>query len=45
MDTPIKGILCESRDDAVAQATEEKVHLVTINDAAEHGMVNRGFWT
>ena len=30
-----KRIPCESRDAAVAQATEEKAHLVTINDAAE----------
>ena len=30
-----KRIPCESRDDAVAQATAEQAHLVTINDAAE----------
>ena len=30
-----KRIPCESRDAAVAQATQEKAHLVTINDAAE----------
>ncbi len=30
-----KRILCESFDDAVAQATEEKAHIVTINDVEE----------
>ena len=38
-----KRILCESRDDAVAQATEEKVHLVTINDAAEQAWLTAVF--
>ena len=30
-----KRVPCESRDAAVAQATQEKAHLVTINDAEE----------
>ena len=30
-----KRVYCETRDDAVARATEENAHLVTINDAAE----------
>ena len=30
-----KRIYCETRDDAVAQATKENAYLVTINDAAE----------
>ena len=30
-----KRVYCETRDDAVARATEENAHLVTINDAVE----------
>ena len=30
-----KRIYCETRDDAIAQATKENAYLVTINDAAE----------
>lgn len=30
-----KRVHCETRDDAIAQAIEEKAHLVVINDAAE----------
>lgn len=38
-----KRIPCESRDDAVAQAAEEKVHLVAINDAAEQAWLSAVF--
>ena len=38
-----KRIPCESRDDAVAQATTEKAHLVTINDAAEQAWLTAVF--
>ena len=38
-----KRVPCESRDAAVAQATEEKVHLVTINDAAEQAWLTAVF--
>ena len=38
-----KRILCESRDDAVAQAAEEKAHLVTINDAEEQAWLSAVF--
>ena len=38
-----KRIPCESRDAAVAQATEEKAHLVTINDAAEQAWLTAVF--
>jgi hypothetical protein len=36
-------IPCESREDAVAQAVEEKAHLVTINDAAEQAWLTAVF--
>ena len=38
-----KRIPCESRDAAVAQATAEKAHLVTINDAAEQAWLTAVF--
>ena len=38
-----KRVPCESRDDAVAQATEEKAHLVTINDAEEQTWLSAVF--
>lgn len=38
-----KRIHCETRDDAIAQATEEKAHLVTINDAAEQAWLEAVF--
>ena len=38
-----KRIPCESRDAAVAQATEEKAHLVAINDAAEQAWLTAVF--
>ena len=38
-----KKIPCESRDAAVAQATEEKAHLVTINDAEEQAWLSAVF--
>ena len=38
-----KRIPCESRDDAVAQAAEEKAHLVTINDAEEQAWLSAVF--
>ena len=38
-----KKIPCESRDAAVAQATEEKAHLVTINDVAEQAWLTAVF--
>ena len=38
-----KKIPCESRDAAVAQATAEKAHLVTINDAAEQAWLTAVF--
>ena len=38
-----KRVPCESRDAAVAQATQEKAHLVTINDAAEQAWLTAVF--
>ena len=38
-----KKIYCETRDDAVARAAEEKAHLVTINDAAEQAWLAEVF--
>ncbi len=38
-----KRIPCESRDDAIAQAAEEKAHLVTINDAEEQAWLSAVF--
>ncbi len=38
-----KRIHCETREDASAQATEEKAHLVVINDAAEQAWVEAVF--
>ena len=38
-----KRIPCESRDAAVAQATAEKAHLVTINDVAEQAWLTAVF--
>ncbi len=38
-----KKIPCESRDVAVAQATAEKAHLVTINDAEEQAWLSAVF--
>lgn len=38
-----KRVPCESRDAAVAQATAEKAHLVTINDAAEQAWLTAVF--
>ena len=38
-----KRIPCESRDAAVTQATEEKAHLVTINDAEEQTWLSAVF--
>lgn len=38
-----KRVYCKTRDDAVAQATEEKAHLVTINDAKEQAWLNAVF--
>ena len=38
-----KRVPCESRDDAVAQAIEEKAHLVTINDAEEQTWLSAVF--
>ena len=38
-----KRIPCESRDDAVAQAGKEKVHLVTINNAEEQAWLSAVF--
>ena len=38
-----KKIPCESRDAAVAQATEEKAHLVAINDAEEQAWLSAVF--
>ena len=38
-----KKIPCESRDAAVAQATAEKAHLVTINDAEEQAWLSAVF--
>ena len=38
-----KRVHCETRDAAVAQATEEKAHLVVINDAAEQAWVEAVF--
>ncbi len=38
-----KRVHCETRDDAIAQATEEKAHLVAINDAAEQAWLEAVF--
>ena len=38
-----KRVPCESREAAVAQATQEKAHLVTINDAAEQAWLTAVF--
>ena len=38
-----KRIHCETRDDAIAQAAEEKAHLVAINDAAEQAWLEAVF--
>ncbi len=38
-----KRIHCETRDDAMVQATEEKAHLVAINDAAEQAWLEAVF--
>ena len=38
-----KRVHCETRDDAIAQATEEKAHLVVINDAAEQAWLEAVF--
>ena len=38
-----KRVPCESRDDALAQAAEEKAHLVTINDAEEQAWLSAVF--
>ena len=38
-----KRVSCESREDAVAQATVEKAHLVTINDAKEQAWLTAVF--
>ena len=38
-----KRIHCETRDDAIVQATEEKAHLVAINDAAEQAWLEAVF--
>lgn len=38
-----KRVSCESREDAVAQATAEKAHLVTINDAKEQAWLTAVF--
>ena len=38
-----KRVSCESRDAAVAQATAEKAHLVTINDAKEQAWLTAVF--
>ena len=38
-----KRIHCETRDDAIAQATEEKAHLVAVNDAAEQAWLEAVF--
>ena len=38
-----KRVHCETRDDAVAQATAEEAHLVVINDAAEQAWLEAVF--
>ena len=38
-----KRIHCETRDDAIAQATKERAHLVAINDAAEQAWLEAVF--
>ena len=38
-----KRVHCETRDDAIAQATEEKAHLVVINNAAEQAWLEAVF--
>lgn len=38
-----KRVYCETRDDAIAQAIEEKVHLVVINDAEEQAWLEAVF--
>ena len=38
-----KRVHCKSREDAIAQATKEKAHLVTINDAKEQEWIEKVF--
>ena len=38
-----KRVYCETRDDAIEQATNEKAHLVAINDAAEEAWLEAVF--
>ena len=38
-----KKVHCETRDDAIVQATKEKAHLVAINDAAEQAWLEAVF--
>ena len=38
-----KRVHCETRDDAIAQATEEKAHLVVINNAGEQAWLEAVF--
>ena len=38
-----KKVYCETRDDAIEQATDEKAHLVAINDAAEEAWLKAVF--
>jgi len=38
-----KKVNCETRDDAIAQATDEKAHLVAINDAEEQAWLEAVF--
>ncbi|RKU23425.1 hypothetical protein C6500_01620 [Candidatus Poribacteria bacterium] len=38
-----KRVHCETRDDAIVQATEEKAHLVSINDEAEQAWLEAVF--
>ena len=38
-----KRVHCETRDDAIAQATKEKAHLVSINDEAEQAWLEAVF--
>lgn len=38
-----KRVHCETRNDAIAQATEEKAHLVAINDAEEQAWLSEVF--
>ena len=43
MENTIKRIHCETRDDAIAQATKEKAHLVSINDESEQAWLEAVF--